>query len=252
MRIIMKQDSSMKYMADNMRNRIIMATAMSARAAYSHWQMLAQNQLMTSRAAYLAGLREPDLKLNERGKIAVAKIELVGWLPNAVERGITSFDMKKGLLTKRRTLKDGTSQRYNIIPFRHGTTKVTGSNFPPINPRRDTSPVESLKHLKRANLIPSRTKVSAFPIPVRHPKSRAQVAVKNIYKGIKKYGGGGRGMTGGIFTFRTVTDKSPANSWVHPGITGRKFSKQVAKWAINNVSEFGIRKMNLRVMGTFK
>jgi len=256
MKIKMRSSGNLKDLNKLMRDRIVMAVATTAKAAYSQWGHLAQNELMTSRKNYLNGLQMPKIEVNAGNTKTVcrATIELTGWLPNSIEKGITSFDMKEGLLSgpkARRTIdKDGKVVRYNIIPFRHGSARSSGQNFPKINPRRDVNPRKALRDLKNSGLVPKKSRLSDFGIPPRGPRSRAQVVVRNVYAGVKKYKGRS-GQGGGIFTFRIVSDNSPPSSWIHPGITGRHLARKVQRWVANNRSEYGVRNINSKIIGTF-
>lgn len=206
-------------------------------AAHNKWIDLAKQKLHTSSFDYRNGIKPPE----DYG--TRVEIPLVGWIPNAVEHGITSFDIKVGLLNskKAKSAKDGS--RYITVPLRHGMgEKVTGRNFPKINPHRDESPAQAMRDIHDAGLFKKKG-IGAFPVPARHiggkglenPLSRAKLEVKDIYAGLKVMkkppaAPGGKS-TSQAMTFRRVSSKTPPDKWIHPGISARKLMNMVSIWA---------------------
>lgn len=87
-----------------------------ADVSLSEWIRLANEGLHSTYREYVAGLQTPEsLKKTGRGESSVS---LIGWLPNAVENGLASFDMKPGFLKSSlaKTSKEG--KRYLRIPMK--------------------------------------------------------------------------------------------------------------------------------------
>lgn len=103
------------------------------------WIRLAQTELQTSRQTYIQGIQEVEATgPGERS------ITLLGWLPNAIENGLASFDLRETLLGPGSSIRrpifkssgkasrsgattyDFTGQYYAHVPFRHGTPGTTG------------------------------------------------------------------------------------------------------------------------------
>jgi len=93
-----------------------------AAAARAKWITLAQRQLHSAKRDYIQGIQA----VVREGPLSRI-IELLGWLPNAVEHGIPAFDLRTTLLKKnakiswRKAGRGGgaVGYKYKAIPFRH-------------------------------------------------------------------------------------------------------------------------------------
>lgn len=101
----------------------MLETALSdiAEGARAKWIAEARKGLSATKEDYIRGIQPVESKPGTR------IIVLVGWLPNAVEKGIDSFDMRSTVLGPnsriRRESKDG--NYYGYVPFRHKTPSAT-------------------------------------------------------------------------------------------------------------------------------
>lgn len=88
------------------------------------WVSLAQQSLHSTARDYVAGIQ--PVEVSNR----VARVVLVGVMPNLVEHGMSAFDLRTTLLgpgaKNAKTAKDGS--RYNTVPFGHGTPGSGGHN----------------------------------------------------------------------------------------------------------------------------
>jgi hypothetical protein len=108
-----------------------------AKSARAKWVRLAQTELHSSRQTYIQGIQQVESSPGER------VITLLGWLANAVEGGLSGFDLRETLLgpgsSIRRpimreekagrsgaTLYEFTGHYYAHVPIRHGTPGTTG------------------------------------------------------------------------------------------------------------------------------
>lgn len=93
-------------------------------AVQQRWVSLAQQTLHTSARDYVAGIQPVEVKNR------VARVVLVGNMPNLIEHGMSAFDLRTTLLgpgaKNAKTAKDGS--RYNTVPFGHGTPGSGGRN----------------------------------------------------------------------------------------------------------------------------
>lgn len=93
-------------------------------ATQQRWVSLAQQSLRTSARDYVAGIQPVEVKNR------VARVVLVGVMPNLIENGMSAFDLRTTLLgpgaKNAKTAKDGS--RYNTVPFGHGSPGSGGRN----------------------------------------------------------------------------------------------------------------------------
>lgn len=153
------------------------------------------------------------------------ELNLEGDEANKLEEDSGPFDLKVGFSTsaKRKIKKDG--GWYLIIPFRHATSKnvVNSSQFASILSRslydkaRKTDKPLTKKDLSPKDRIPGLRKeinYQGIKIPeYMHKAPQYQGLIK-----VKIPGSSGSQ----YFTFRKVSDKSDPNSWIHPGMKGKK------------------------------
>jgi hypothetical protein len=108
-------------------------------SAHAKWIRLAQTELHSSRQTYIQGIQRPE----STGPFE-RTITLVGWLPNAIESGMSAFDLRETLLgpgssirkpimkavgknsRSGATMYEFTGGYYAHIPFRHGTPGSSG------------------------------------------------------------------------------------------------------------------------------
>jgi hypothetical protein len=133
-------------------------------------------------------------------------IELNGWLANALEGGSPAFDMKPGLLK-------GADHR--VIPMMYGKTgNNSGLAALP------TQVFNKAKKLKMGERIS--TKMG-----------------KSKYEGLQKTVVGKTGPVNDAFIkFRTVSVNSPADSWIHPGLSPLNLEDQVRSHIESNIDKY--------------
>jgi hypothetical protein len=141
-----------------------------------------------------------------------------------LEYGKAKWDMKPMLLggPKARIGKKG---RYNIIPFRHGTTAnhAPNSNFPTM-PRDILAQVTKLKPGGRLTGTEGRH-------PAGQNASTGYQHKNGKYEGMKKVTKTYQGATQSKYlTFRVVSDNSDPGSWWHPGYKAHHIAEKVASY----------------------
>lgn len=159
-----------------------------------------------------------------------------------IEEGQEPHDMKPGLLggSSARIGKKG--QRYNIIPFRHGTpgqdklVRAMPTEIYKAAKRMAFSRVTGNRQEKNAQgQIVNRNTYSwggrlgktetGWRSRIR-PEGHEYTHTTSIYSGMTRMGQKGQAS---YMTFRVVSDLSPQNSWWSPGVEPRPVSEAVAE-----------------------
>jgi len=219
--------------------------------AKGEWVRLAQGRLRTSRDDYIAGLQKADsFKVSKRSGATLYEIALIGEMPNNFEFGMNSFDMKAvrpGWLGggKAKTAKEG--HKYITIPFRHSTTSNARIDYSG-RARRENLKQDLRRTVKRYGLdrmVRTGTGRGAPPRmgPVRrvprsapvHPYLRALTRTQHVERKT------GRSY-GQLNTWRVMSEKSDAGSWMHPGIRPANLMEDVLRF-VDNEFNTTIKKM---------
>jgi hypothetical protein len=170
---------------------------MVAEAARDKWIELAKaSDLKITKREYIDSIGEVEApSATER------KIDLEGWLANALEEGVGSFDMKPGLLKGR---------EHRAIPFLYGKPgSKTKTNL-------STQTFNKVKDLKRGERFSTKLGRSKYEGLQRAKSSSGKDS---------------------FVLFRTVSVNSPSDSWIHPGLTPLMLSQQVAQYIDSNMSK---------------
>lgn len=213
-----------------------------AKTAQAEWVRIAQSRLTTSREDYVNGLQQSQsFKIHKVGGESVYEISLVGDMPNNIEFGMPAFDMKSvrpGWLggAKAKTSKDGHS--YVTIPFRHSTTSGARIQYSgkALSDNLKQELQSAVKKYGMNDMVRSSSgKVIQGPvkrIPSNAPDVHSYLkGLTKIQKAIggKTKSGKGRGSSQ-FFTWRVMSEKSHAGSWLHPGLTAKNILKEVETW----------------------
>lgn len=216
-----------------------------AALARHQWILQAQRQLSSSKSDYIRGIQEITVRKKER------EIVLVGWLPNAVEKGLDPFDLRKTLLGEGKGKVAKAGHRYRAIPFRHGTPGTEGEAGPVMGMRYGPQGASSLSWasgglmekaeavaLGKAVYRAAKALKGRKGLNTGQAKGRVQVQVPklapwhktDIYAGMRKerhtYE---KAVQSQYVTFRTISEKQPAG-WIHPGILARGLIGQVENY----------------------
>jgi hypothetical protein len=217
--------------------KILEGTASAARA---NWIKLAKSELKSTSRDYVQGIQEVEYKKT------VARIDLLGVLPNMVEQGWPATDLRTTLLgpgaKNVKTAKDGS--RYNTVPFRHGAPGGGGRNV--------GAPMPKPIHAEAKKLAPTLSMPSIGGggptvlyggrlVPTKNMKQAARDILDtkkqpwhttSIYTGMirqeKMYG---KAKQNTYSTFRRISSKATGDSrkWMHPGITARRLADRVSR-----------------------
>lgn len=146
-----------------------------------------------------------------------------------LEHGTGPWDMKPMLLggPKSRVGKNG---KYNIIPFRHGTSDSysPNSNFTPM-PKNVYRQARELKaSVKQGNAMKWGGRLPAQG-PAGQNKTTGYQHKNQIHEGMVRIEKTYRAATQSQYmTFRVVSERSAAGSWIHPGYEAHNIAQGVA------------------------
>ena len=189
-----------------------------------HWS-LAANVLKSSRQEYKNSIYVE--KISDTDYV----VGLNGWLPNAIEQGLSGFDEKEGFKSSSKAHQTKGGGWYLTIPFRHATAGAIGessifANVMPSKVYEETKKLETGEGLNVKNL----------PKELQQKGIRSKVVTKSrvfeeyqhkhsIHSGIqRKKDTIGRGT---YVSFRRVSDKNEGDdSWIHTGIQARNLAER--------------------------
>lgn len=144
-----------------------------------------------------------------------------------LEDGASQFDIKSGFeqSDKKHAKKDG-SGWYLTVPFRWATSEAVAESMVFSNQMP-----EDIEKLVKTTARP--LKLSDLPSNyiIDHINQRSSVGYAHkhsIYEGLHRrdISSTNKENRGGYFTFRRVSDKSEANSWIHPGFEPLKLMEK--------------------------
>jgi len=195
-----------------------------------HWKKTANRELKQTRAEYTN-----SIYVGEEGKFKGVVI-LRGFLPNALENGLSPFDMKEGFKHGKKVKAKIGGGWYLTIPFRWAAAGSLGESsvFAGILPTK----IHEVAIKKLGGKVKSGYSLKATDLPKEFNvlKSRKPVEVKGkfrqeyihkspIFLGLqrqsKEYSKTSQSQ---YISFRRVSDKSDPNSWIHTGIQAKKLA----------------------------
>lgn len=137
------------------------------------------------------------------------EIKLVGWLPNTIEQGTSSFDMKKYFEKSSKTKVSKKGNWYLVIPFKYNNSTSSSSKLPKeisniINKQKTPLKEQQIPESYRLHKIKENSDFGIY----QHKNS--------IYTGISK-------KNNDTMSFRTVGAVSDSSSWIYPNLEKRDF-----------------------------
>lgn len=188
------------------------------------WEKTANQKLGSSKNEYIQSLIVVD------EGYAKGAVLLRGWLPNAVESGLESFDMKEGILNGPNAKIGENGNKYNTIPFKFGTPGSNANSFSGgIMPQEIYQIAKGKKPdqpIKREELPSKYQEPKTVSIKQPQAKNFEQYTHKAaIYEGVVKKKDSVTGQNT-YMSFRRVSENSDPSSWQHPGIEARNLAEQ--------------------------
>lgn len=143
------------------------------------------------------------------------EIVLSGWLPNAIEQGISPFDMKVGFSKAKNVKISVEGNWYMSIPFLYSTPESSGETGKSL-PTEVHEVVKKAKSPLKDNQVPESYKLHQ----IKQIAGGGTYQHKNsIYTGLKKNEQG----NSAYINFRRVGATSDPNVFMHPGIQQKDF-----------------------------
>lgn len=185
------------------------------------------------------------------------------WIEEGIEAG---HDMKVDLLKNAQTGKNG--GRSKVIPFDHKTPpssrnattdKIVNelkAGLQKINqeskktdPKSGNITIHGIE--KNPDGSPRVGKLHEFNIPSDKPTANSQhPALKGVTIYQSKDGTGN--VRRDVLTFRTVSDNSDPQAWIHPGYKGNKFLEDAEVWALNEWESKILPELMSNLNGSYK
>lgn len=169
-------------------------------AVKSAWATEAKNRLSSSHKSYSSGIYT-SYGMDTNGIYAEIGLRTEHTLSNMLENGFSSYDMKIGFSKSPKRKIGAEGQWYMHIPFRHHT------------PQANTSSSMPNEIYKQARQLP------------KWGRMTDKNDTKSIYNNMTKIPQGD--VKNSYMTFRTVSENSPADSWIHPGFKGVNIAKDL-------------------------
>ena len=185
-----------------------------------HWENNIDNSLKSTRSEYRQAIftEQPD-----DYSMVFGMTPRQSKLAMMLEDGADSFDIKEGLKksSKKKMKKDG--GWYITVPFRHATAEALAesSTFSGQMPQEIEKLVKTVgRPLKLSDLPAGYKEKRISRVGYQHKSA--------IYEGLQRQdiSSTKNENRGGYFTFRRVSDKSEANSWIHPGFEPLKLMEK--------------------------
>lgn len=188
------------------------------------WQTEAQNRLRSTRVDYLMGLQVGSIQQPYDEPLTGAVV-LMGELPNAIEKGYGSFDMKVGFGNSPRIRRTDKGGWYLTIPLRHGTP---GSSSFGTTMSKDVYGVASSLNPYKSGLGNTSAMISGAGDRSWNGYQHKSNINNGMVRIVKSYKNANQSM---YYTFRRVSNNSDPMSWWHPGYRGAHIADSVEPYA---------------------
>lgn len=211
-----------------------------AQGAQAEWVRLAQARLHTSQDIYIGGLRQAESysvkKMGPDG--VIAEITLVGQMPNNLEFGMGSFDMKQirpGWLGGKK-VHHGKNGDYVIVPMRHSTGQstrfdYTGKAKAITGPDLKTQLRQVVKQYGLDKALTSATgEVATRRVPLNAPVHPYLQGLQKTEMAQPSSAAKGFSRSSTLTTFRIMSVNSAADAWIHPGLKPANLLQEVEAW----------------------
>ena len=169
----------------------------------------------------------------DKDYVLVVEINEDSWLANAVEEGVSSFDIKEGLLNSNKAKMSSKGVKYIHVPisknpdWTSGTEK--GQEYDQRIQQALKNPEFMLSNWKKqasGEYVESQRLVTDDPALSGFYRTRKYKDFESTKKQKPKWG---------YVMFRTVSENSDPNSWQHPGIKKHDILRNVERWLYESV-----------------
>jgi hypothetical protein len=176
-----------------------------ASAIRDAWAEEAKSRLNTTAKDYISSIRT---EFRKSASEFIAEIYLEGKWANALEQGFGPFDMKPGFARSSKRKISQENQWYLHIPFRHTAHTATG---------KSGRPMPSAIY-RKASQLPQWGRLQ-----LNRPPATSWTGYQHksdIYDGLTKVPESRSSTRSAYFTWRTVSENSDPNAFIHPGFEG--------------------------------
>jgi len=191
----------------------------AAEIGREEWERLAGENLKLTKETYVDAI-SPVERPNEYEAV----ITLEGELPNMLEQGAESFDMKPGLLSGEKAKLSKSGSRYVNVRFVHGSPNPHTPGLP-AQTKSKALPKEIFKTMQSKPLgwrYTDKNKLKNWNMG--RPGGYEHKA--GIFEGLHKARDKGTG-TIEMQTFRRVSDNSDPSAFIHPGLKALHLAEKV-------------------------
>lgn len=188
------------------------------------WVQEAQKKLHRTRADYLLGLQFGGIIYPLDDPFSGA-VRLSGTLPNMIESGFKSFDMKIGFSKSTRLTRKKDGGWYLTIPFRHSTPNsyMYGQTM-----SKDIYGVAKKLNPYKSGLPNTRLKIAGIGDKSWTGYQRKSNQYNGLVRIVKSYQ---KATQSQYMTFRRVSNNSDAMSWWHRGYKGVRIADRLMPYA---------------------
>lgn len=171
--------------------------------------------LKNTRGIYLKNLRIETID------DLTKEIILSGWLPNAIESGANTFDMKPGFMTAKNVKISAKGNWYTTIPFLWSPSGSEGTQKAPKNIYQMVKE-QSPKSLRESQ-IPESQRLHQIKDLAKGINAAKVLGAQGIYEHKSSIYTGMKKIDKGAISFRRAGFASDPNSFWHPGLQKKDF-----------------------------
>lgn len=202
----------------------------------SQIQKEANKKLDTTKSNYLN-----SLNIKVENSVLIVEIDKDNWLANAVESGISPFNMKDGHLKSPKAKIGKSGYRYMRIPIgkkespvKDHLSEISQEYQRRINEVLSNKPKFSLSKTTvkpTGQVYESQKLMTTDPMLQGFYRTRVHESVEAVYSGKSK-------PKWEFVMFRTMSENPLSRSkWDHPGIQGNYILKSTERWLINSIDD---------------
>lgn len=196
----------------------LLGTELSNRISDKYFAAIKQKvntTLKATRGIYLKNLRIETID------DLTKEIILSGWLPNAIESGVNTFDMKPGFMKAKNVRISAKGNWYTTIPFLWSPSGSEGIQKAPKNIYQMVK--EQIPKPLKESQIPESQRLHQIKNLAKGINAAKTLGAQGIYQHKGSIYTGMKKTDNGAISFRRVGAISDPNSFWHPGIIKKDF-----------------------------
>lgn len=178
------------------------------------------------------------VQVNMAGDVLVVVIDKDSWLANAVENGVSGFDMKTSRLqsSKAKTSKDGF--KYLSVPM---GKEAGGSGGPSDKGKEIQQRINQVMNKPKFGMSQFKSLDNGQVAEMQQVFSEnPNISIPGLYR-TRSFNGAaeakGSNKPFGLVLFRTMSDKPGSAPWMHPGIQAANILKDTNDWLDTHIPD---------------